>query len=113
VTAQWTVARPERVIRKDRARESYGEQLGCLTDVLLDVVDEMGRDSPAVLRLRAKAEEMAGGSKAAMARVRQRGEKAEADLKRLERGRGVKSALGLSPPQRTFKAYSNVTLAMV
>jgi hypothetical protein len=87
VTVQWTVARRERVIRKDRAGESYGEQLGCLTDVLLDVVDEMGLESPAVLRLHAKAEEMAGGSEAAMARVRQRGEKAEADLERLERGR--------------------------
>jgi hypothetical protein len=87
VTVQWTVARRERVIRKDRAGESYGEQLGCLTDVLLDVVGEMGLDSPAVLRLRAKAEEMAGGSEAAMDRVRQRVEKAEADLERLERGR--------------------------
>jgi hypothetical protein len=87
VTVQWTVARRERVIRKDRAGESYGEQLGCLTDVLLDVVDEMGLDSPAVLRLRAKAGEMAGGSEAAMDWVRQRVEKAEADLARLERGR--------------------------
>jgi hypothetical protein len=57
-----------------------------LTDVLLEVVDEMGLESPAVLRLRAKAEEMAGGSEAAMDRVRQRVEKAEADLKRLGRG---------------------------
>jgi hypothetical protein len=45
---------------------SYGEQLGCLTDVLLEVVDEMGLESPAVTKLRAKAEEMAGCYEAAM-----------------------------------------------
>jgi hypothetical protein len=95
-TVRWTVRSAERVIRKDRAGEveyeiitevwSYGEQLGCLTDVLLEVVDEMGLESPAVLRLRAKAGEMADGSEAAKNRVRQRVEKAEADLERLERG---------------------------
>jgi hypothetical protein len=69
-TVRWTAHGAERVIRKDRAGE-----------------DEMGLESPAVTKLRAKAEEMAGGSEAAMNRVRQRVEKAEADLERLERGR--------------------------
>lgn len=52
------------------------------------MVDEMGLESPAVTKLRAKAEEMAGCYEAAMDRVRQRVERAEADLKRLEKGRG-------------------------
>jgi hypothetical protein len=66
-TVQWTVRSAERVIRKDRA----GGQAG----------------NPGGVELRAKAEEMAGGSEAATDRVRQRVEKAEADLERLERGR--------------------------
>jgi hypothetical protein len=40
-----------------------------------------------VLKLRAKTEEMAGGSEVATDRVRQRVEKAEVGLERLERGR--------------------------
>jgi hypothetical protein len=66
--------------------QGYGEQLGCLTDVLLEVVDEIVLERPAITKARAKAEEMAGGSEAAMDRVRQRVEKAEADLERLEGG---------------------------
>jgi hypothetical protein len=69
------------MIRKDRA----GGQAG----------------KPGGVELRAKAEEMAGGSEAATDRVRQRVEKAEADLERLEEG--VKSARGLSPPNARSK----------
>lgn len=59
---------------------SYGEQLGTLTDVLLQVVDQIGVEGAAVEKLRSGADEMKAARARVVDRVQARREKLDSFL---------------------------------
>ena len=65
---------------------SYGAQLGALTDVLIEVLDQLAlaEESAAMGKLRAKAAEMAVAKESVLTNLKDRMDRLEQDLARLE-----------------------------